>query len=135
MLNKSGEYVIFTHDGNTMIGKLFPSKPENGDIYGEELEDGTRQGSIQFIMITKPDDYYWIANPAKIDFKLDIPASGDADLKWSITPVFFPDLISVQDTLFDTIYVTYPKSTVALTNIGGSVINSTILDAYKELCE
>lgn len=129
-----GDYVIFSHCGKTMIGKLFPKMPKE-QITGTEAADGSKSGAIQFVMIDDESDYYWIANPAQIEFNLDIPSSGDADLKWKITPVFFPDLVASTKSIYDTIYVSYPKASVALTNIGGTVINSVIKDAYKELCE
>lgn len=64
-LNDSGDYVIFSHYGKTMIGKLFPKMP-NTQITGTKAEDGSKTGAIQFVMIDedKYSDYYWIANPA-----------------------------------------------------------------------
>ena len=119
------EYVIFSHCGKTMIGKFYKNAPTvvNAD------------GGVHKTLGVSGSNYYYVANPAELVFNLVIPSSGSADLKWEIKPVFYPDLVASTNTNYSDIIFTYPKESVALCSIGGTVINGTILDAYKELCE
>ena len=131
-LTESGEIVIFSHCGNTMIGRLYANKP--ADIVGSSDEDGNAtEGSIQHIM--QPADVYWIANPAIIKWDLKIPSEGTAKLNWTIEPLYYKQLITSTDSLYNNVYVSYPKSSVALTNLHSTVLNVTLLDAYTEICE
>jgi hypothetical protein len=119
------DYVVFHFSGNTYIGRFHTSVPSQVTATG-----GTHDS------LTYDENCYYVENPAKVDADLTIPASGSAELNWKITPVLFRDLVNTSaDTNYNSIVFTYPKSQVAISNIGGDIIDATLLSAYKELCE
>lgn len=76
---------------------------------------------------------YFVKNPAEVEMELTIPATGSAELKWKVKPLYYKDLIV--DTNYHDVVATYPKSQVILTNIGGTTIDVALRDAYVSLCE
>jgi hypothetical protein len=119
------DYAIFAFAGKTYIGNFSTSVPM------EVSADGGTHSSLGY-----DQECYFVSNPAEIETTLTIPASGSAELNWKITPVLFKDLVNTSaDTNYNSIVFTYPKSQVAISNIGGDIIDATLLSAYKELCE
>ncbi len=120
MTFSSGSIVIFSHSGKTMIGKIF---------FGEsEITDFTSEESV-FVALGVNTDVYYVKNPAEIVFDLDVPASGSAQLKWEVKPLFYKDLVNDGD-----VCVTYPKNLVTITNLSGDKINQLIVAAYNDIC-
>ena len=118
------EYVVYSYHGKTMIGKFYKTAPT----------PVTAEGGVH-ASLGYDTNCYFVANPAEIVFDLKIPASGSADLNWTIKPMYYHDLVASTNTNYSEVIITYPKSEVSLSNIGGTVINSVLLEAYKEICE
>ena len=124
------EYVIYQNSGKTYIGKFYKISDVEKDIPAQIQVTGGVHDSLGY-----DTNCYYVENPALIEADLTIPASGSAELSWKITPVFFKDLISSSESDYSSVFFTYPKSQIAICNIGGSVIDETLMRAYKELCE
>ena len=116
----SGYKLIFSHCGKTMIGE-FQYDTGVSPEFTSETSVHTKLG------IT--DGVYYVKNPAEIVFDLDVPASGSAQLKWEIKPLFYKDLTSDTD-----VFATYPKDSVVITNICDDNMNSLITAAYNDIC-
>lgn len=108
-----------------MIGKIYlsdevpSSDTSNGSVIGELLGDSVSS------------DYFIIHNPCEIIFELNVPASGSADLSWKLKPFYYKYLYGDSAVTYSAF--AFKKDSVALSNIGGTTINSNILAAYKEL--
>lgn len=122
-----GVYVIFYYCGKTMIGKFTTSVPQ------EISNSGGVHASLDAPRTSS--NVYFVLNPAEIEFNLEIPSTGSADLNWKIKPLFYKDMIGSTNTFYSNVATTFPKSEVVLTNICASAIDSILLAAYKELCE
>lgn len=119
--NDSGsEYVIFSYCGKTMIGRLYKDVPTTLHDKGVHKVMGV-------------SDVYYVANPAEFEFSLLIPPTGNATVSWNIKPFYYKDLV-VSTEASTEIIVAYHKSQVCLSNIGGTMIDSTLLNAYQSLC-
>lgn len=118
------DYVIYTTSGKTFIGKFHKGIPS----------DITRENGIHNVLGYETGSYI-VENPAEIIFNLQIPPTGSADLKWTIHPIFYNDMIGSNESDYRSIFFTYPKSQIAISSIGGDIIDSELLSAYKELCE
>jgi hypothetical protein len=119
------DYVVFHYSGSTYIGRFHTSVPSQISVTG-----GTHD------TLKYEEGCYFVENPARVEADLTIPPSGSAELEWKITPVLFKDLVNTSaDTTYSSVFFTYPKSQVAICNIGGDIIDATLLSAYKELCE
>ena len=66
-----GDYVIFSHCGKTMIGKLFPKMPKE-QITGTEAADGSKSGAIQFVMIDDESDKVIVSTIIALARALDL---------------------------------------------------------------
>lgn len=127
--SKGSEYVIFSHYGKTMIGKFYKSLENKPAIITQT--DGIHSS------LPYSDDVsvFYVANPAVIEWDLTIPSGDSAELSWKITPLYFKPMINSTSSNYNEVIVTYPMASIAITTIGGTIINSTLLAAYKELCE
>ena len=111
--------VIFYHCGKTMIGRFYKEVPS--EISGKDTVHET---------LGTTSDVYYVKKPAEIVFELNVPASGSAQLKWEIKPIFYDDLVNSDSEL----YATFPKDSVVLTNLAGDKINNLITTAYSDIC-
>lgn len=127
--SKGSEYVIFSHYGKTMIGKFYKDDPDNKPAII------TQTGGIHSSLPYSNVSVFYVANPAVIEWDLTIPSGDSAELSWRITPLYFKPMINSNSSNYNEVIVTYPMASIAITTIGGSIINSTLLAAYKELCE
>lgn len=115
------EYVVFSTNGKTMIGRFYKDTPS------------LPTGGVHLTLM--PTDVYYVANPAEVVFELKVPEKddgGSAELKWKLNPLYYPDLVAT-DTGSKEVLFSFPKSTVALSAIGGTLIDSTLLSAYQEI--
>ena len=74
-----------------------------------------------------------VYNPCEIIFDISKPITGSAELTWVLKPYFYKDLIADSGVSYGA--WAFPKTEVAISNIGGTTIHPNILAAYKELCE
>jgi hypothetical protein len=124
-ITKGNETIIFAWQGKTMIGKIITSKDKtNYDV-------DTATDSIIGTLIDKIDDYYIIHNPCEIQFSIETPAQGTAELQWVLKPYYYKHLIADGGVTHSPF--AFKKDDVALSNIGGTTIHPDILAAYKEL--
>lgn len=123
--SKGSEYVIFSHYGKTMIGKFYKSAPAIV-TQSKGIHDSLPYSGVSV---------FYVANPAVIEWDLSIPSGDSAELSWKITPLYFKPMINSTSSNYNEVIVTYPMDSIAITTIGGTIINSTLLAAYKELCE
>ena len=91
---------------------------------------GSLGGTTHFVK----DNYYFVENPAELEIELSIPSTGSAELTWKVKPAFYKELISSDESNYASFFFTYPKSLIAISNLGGDTIDSTLLAAYEELC-
>lgn len=121
-INANGyETVLFAWAGKTMIGKIWlESNVKTADKAPDSI-----------IGAMNAENYYMIYNPCEIIFDIDTPPTGSADLLWTLKPYFYKNLIA--DSGVSYAAFAFPKSHVALSNIGGTSIHPNILSAYKEL--
>lgn len=121
------DYVIYQYSGKTFIGKFYKdsasTKPSQVTVSG-----GTH-ATLGF-----DSNCYYIENPAELEIELSIPSTGSAELTWKIKPAFYKELIASNNADYKTFIFTVPKSLVAISNVGGDIIDSTLLAAYEELC-
>lgn len=115
------ETILFAWSGRTMIGKIW-------------LESNVKQSDVSpdtIIGSMNVGDCYMIYNPCEIVYNLTVPPSGSAEMTWTLKPYFYKNLIA--DSGVSYAAFAFPKSEVALSNIGGTTIHPNILSAYKEL--
>lgn len=124
-LEKGYETIIFAWQGKPMIGKIFVSDkvPVNDTSEGSVI--GTLLGD------TAKSDYYIIHNPCEIEYNIEVPAQGAASLDWKLKPFYYKYLIADDGVSYSPF--AFKKDTVAVSNIGGTTINSNLLAAYKEI--
>lgn len=122
------DYVIYQYNGKTFIGKFHKTIPSQVSAKG-----GTHYelGGTSHFTST---NYYYIENPAELEIELNIPSTGSAELTWKIKPAFYKELIASNEADYKTFVFTVPKSLVAISNVGGTLIDATLLAAYEELC-
>lgn len=115
------ETIMFAWAGKTMIGKVWKT------VQTADIGAGT---IIKELGVT---NYYMVYNPCEIIFDISKPITGSAELTWVLKPYFYKDLIADSGVSYGA--WAFPKTEVAISNIGGTTIHPNILAAYKELCE
>jgi hypothetical protein len=120
------DYVIYMAWGKTYIGKFYKSGASKPGNFGAT---GGTHASLGYDSTS-----YIIENPCEIELDLSIPSTGSAQLAWKLKPAFYKDLIGTTDTNYHTFVFSLPRSQVAISNVGGDIIDSTLLAAYEELC-
>ena len=115
------ETIMFAWAGKTMIGKVYKTAP-TADV-----------GTGTIINTLGVSNYYMVYNPCEIIFDISKPITGSAELTWVLKPYFYKDLIADSGVSYGA--WAFPKTEVAISNIGGTTIHPNILAAYKELCE
>ena len=121
------ETILFAWAGKTMIGKIQKTvKTEDRaskTIIGEMI--GTDESSLS--------GHYIVHNPCEVVFDISKPITGSAELTWQLKPYFYKDLIADSGVSYGA--WAFPKSEVAISNLGGTTLHPNLLAAYKELCE
>lgn len=125
-ISKGNETIIFAWQGKTMIGKIVMAKDK--DKYDKDIASDSIIGTL---LKDKFDDYYIIHNPCEIQFSIETPAQGTAELKWVLKPYYYKHLIADSGVTHSPF--AFKKDDVALSNIGGTTIHPDILAAYTEL--
>ena len=121
-INSNGnEVILFSWAGKIMIGKIYMAT----EIPSSDVSTNTVIGAMNV------NDFYMIHNPCEIEFDIDKPASGSAQLQWKLKPYFYKNLLA--DSAISYSAFAFPKNATALSNIGGTTIHPEILTAYKEL--
>lgn len=121
---EQADYVVYQYNGKTFIGKFYISPPS------EVTATGGTHASLGYTSSS-----YYVKNPCEIELNLSIPSTGSADLTWTLKPFFYKELISANETNYKSFVLTIPKALVSISNVGGDIIDSSLLSAYKELCE
>lgn len=91
----------------------------------------TSKGSIIGELVDDVSNFYIIHNPCEIQFSIETPAQGSANLNWTLKPYYYKHLIADDGVHYAAF--AFKKDDVALSNIGGTTIHPDILSAYKEL--
>ena len=84
-LDKGYETIIFAWQGKTMIGKVVIDKTI--------LDSDTATGTVFGKLITNKTDYFIIHNPCEIEFDIETPAQGSAELNWLLKPYYYKYLL------------------------------------------
>lgn len=128
--------VTFVHSGKSFIGKLYaPTKSDGNDGVVSNLPSNvTSAGTIlgQFIKDTERDNYYFIEGACLVEYSIDKPKTGTAQLKWNLVPMFYKALLGETP---HQIMFGFPKAQTVLCSVGDDFINSNLVAAWKELCE
>ena len=122
-LDKGNETIIFAWQGKTMIGKIV----KDGQQLIPDISDGTVIGEL----IEDKSQYFVIHNPCEIQYEIETPAQGSAELNWILKPYYYKHLLADDGVSYAAF--AFKKEEVALSNIGGTTIHPDILSAYKEL--
>lgn len=91
----------------------------------------TSSGSVIGELIDNVSDFYIVHNPCEIQFSIETPAQGSANLNWTLKPYYYKHLIADDGVHYAAF--AFKKDDVVLSNIGGTTIHPDILAAYKEL--
>lgn len=128
---------LFSIGGKTMIGKfiIYPAAGNVGPGASFKTGDSGNTGIFSKLMGDDAgkipyNDYYFVKNPAEIDFTLSKQATGTAKLTWDIKPFIYG--ILKQDGSKDVV-VAYPKASVAISDALDTTLTSDIVNAYKEI--
>lgn len=122
-ITKGYETIIFAWQGKSMIGKIYT---DNGVIVSDKTE-----GSVIGTLVDNLSDYYIIHNPCEIQFEIETPPQGAAELNWTLKPYYYKHLLADDGVSYAAF--AFKKDDVVLSNIGGTTIHPDILAAYKEL--
>ena len=122
-LDKGNEIIIFAWQGKTLIGKVV--------IDNKQLEPDVAEGTVIHKLISDKNSYFIIHNPCEIEFFIETPAQGSAELNWILKPYYYKHLIADSGVSYSPF--AFKKDDVAISNIGGTTIHPDILAAYKEL--
>jgi hypothetical protein len=122
-LDKGNETIIFAWQGKTMIGKVV--------IDATQLIPDVSDGTVIGRLIDDKNQYFVIHNPCEIQYEIETPAQGSAELNWILKPYYYKHLLADDGVSYAAF--AFKKDEVALSNIGGTTIHPDILAAYKEL--
>ena len=111
---ESRQNIIFSWNAKTLIGERIISQDVPTD----------------FVDMTK-DNYQFIAYPCVIEFSINKPKTGTATLEWKLLPLFYK-AINQGNT---NVIFAFPKSQIALSNVKGGNIDSTLKSAWDEICK
>lgn len=121
------ETILFAWAGKTMIGKIYKT------IKTEDRASKTIIGEMIGTSADALSGHYIIHNPCEVVFDISKPITGSAELTWQLKPYFYKDLIADSGVSYGA--WAFPKSEVAISNLGGTTLHPTLLAAYKEICE
>lgn len=113
---------IFAWQGKILIGKMLKSGSES---------TGTN-GLIEEILGTDTSDYFIIRNPCIIEWKVEVPAQGSAEINWDLIPFYYKHMIADSGVGFSAF--AFKKSEVVISNLSQTAILPDLLAAYAELC-
>lgn len=130
--------MVYSINGKTMMGKFitYPSRSNIGaggtfnptDVDGtgvfSKLLGNNSNGEINY------DNYYFVKNPAEINYTLEMTAAGTAKLKWNIVPLVYG--VIKQDVSKDVV-IAYEKSSVSLSDATADTLHSDVVNAYNEV--
>jgi hypothetical protein len=106
-----------------MIGKVV--------IDATQLIPDVSDGTVIGRLIADKNQYFVIHNPCEIQYEIETPAQGSAELNWILKPYYYKHLLADDGVSYAAF--AFKKEEVALSNIGGTTIHPDILAAYKEL--
>ena len=126
--SEGSDIVLFSYAGKMIIGKLF----------GEQT--GTRSSFVtngtvisQMVGVEADlDEFYAVSNPCEVIFDITKPATGSAQLNWTLKPFFYKKLM--KNSTSDINFI-FPKSQVSLSNLSSEHIDDNLLQAYRELIQ
>lgn len=121
------ETILFAWAGKTMIGKIYKT------IKTEDMASKTIIGEMIGTGADALSGHYIVHNPCEVVFDISKPITGSAELTWQLKPYFYKDLIADSGVSYGA--WAFPKSEVAISNLGGTTLHPNLLAAYKELCE
>lgn len=121
------ETILFAWAGKTMIGKIYKT------IKTEDIASKTIIGEMIGTGADSLSGHYIVHNPCEVVFDISKPITGSAELTWQLKPYFYKDLIADSGVSYGA--WAFPKSEVAISNLGGTTLHPNLLAAYKELCE
>lgn len=121
------ETILFAWAGKTMIGKIYKT------IKTEDRASNTIIGEMIGPLAADLSEHYIIHNPCEVVFDISKPITGSAELTWELKPYFYKDLIADSGVSYGA--WAFPKSEVAISNLGGTTLHPNLLAAYKEICE
>jgi hypothetical protein len=110
-----------------MIGKIYKT------IKTEDRASKTIIGEMIGTSADALSGHYIVHNPCEVVFDISKPITGSAELTWVLKPYFYKDLIADSGVSYGA--WAFPKSEVAISNLGGTTLHPNLLAAYKELCE
>lgn len=132
VIKQTGSVIaLFAYSGKTMIGRVYDlAKPSNWSAY---FEPGSVIGTL---VGEKSSDitsnYYAIDNPCEVEFVIERPLTGSAQLTWKLKPYFYKKLLR---TTPSGIHFIFPKSQVCLSNVTENDMDEKLINAYKELVQ
>ena len=119
------ETILFAWAGKTMIGKIYKT------IKTEDMASKTIIGEMIGTGADALSGHYIVHNPCEVVFDISKPITGSAELTWQLKPYFYKDLIADSGVSYGA--WAFPKSEVAISNLGGTTLHPNLLAAYKEL--
>lgn len=119
-----GSFITYPAAGNVGPGASFKTGDKETTGIFSKLMGNESSGAIDY------DKYYFVKNPAEINFTLTKQATGTAKLTWDIKPFIYG--ILKQDGSSDVV-VAYEKSTVAISDALSSTLVADVVNAYKEI--
>ena len=119
-----GSFITYPAAGNVGPGAAFKTGDKDSSGIFSKLMGNESSGAIDY------EKYYFVKNPAEIDFTLTKQESGTAKLSWNIKPFVYG--ILKQDGSKDVV-VAYEKSTVAISDALSTTLSADVINAYKEI--
>lgn len=119
-----GSFITYPAAGNVGSGAAFKTGDKDSSGIFSKLMGNESSGVIDY------EKYYFVKNPAEIDYTLTKQETGTAKLSWNIKPFVYG--ILKQDGSKDVV-VAYEKSSVAISDALSTTLSADVINAYKEI--
>lgn len=146
--NESKKLILFYYDGKTYMGYLWSygtdeqkakSPSFNGwggkltgkDKLNQDTDDDDDSKDDSDENESEPPDCWIIQAPCQIEFQLvEIPGA-TSRLEFKTVMPLFPH--AVHQGIAGSVYFAFPKATTIMSNISGSLINGSLVNAYQQM--
>lgn len=132
IIKQTGSVIaLFAYAGKTMIGRVY--NINDSTKWSSVFEEGSVIGTLVGNSGSKvASEHYVIDNPCEVEFGIERPLTGSAQLTWKLKPYFYKKLLR---TTPSGIHFIFPKSQVCLSNVTENDMDEKLINAYKELVQ